>query len=90
MQRRSSSEERFLKIDAAIHTKKGEMKEILSDHYEIVEAYEGRMALDIIDRESKTVSGVRTDEGTDRCHCGCQRASRYRQDRDSGFSAVRR
>ena len=26
--------------------------------------------LDIIDRESKTVSGVRTDEGTDRCHCG--------------------
>lgn len=66
------------------------MKEILSDHYEIVEAYDGRMALDIIDRESKTVSGVRTDEGTDRCHCGCQRASRYRQDRDSGFSAVRR
>lgn len=38
------------------------MKEILSDHYEIVEAYDGRMALDIIDRESKTVSGVRTDE----------------------------
>ena len=52
LQRRSSSEERFLKIDAAIHTKKGEMKEILSDHYEIVEAYDGRMALDIIDRES--------------------------------------
>lgn len=70
LQRRSSSEERFLKTEAAIHTKKGEMKEILSDHYEIVEAYDGRMALDIIDRESKTVSGVRTDEGTDRCHCG--------------------
>lgn len=29
-----------LKIEAAIHTKKGEMKEILSDHYEIVEAYD--------------------------------------------------
>lgn len=37
------------------------LKEILSDHYEIVEAYDGRMALDIIDRESKNISAILLD-----------------------------
>lgn len=37
------------------------LKEILSDHYEIMEAYDGRMALDIIGRESKNISAILLD-----------------------------
>ena len=37
------------------------LKEILNDHYDIIEAYDGKMALDIIDRDSKNISAILLD-----------------------------
>lgn len=37
------------------------LTEILSDHYDIIEASDGRMALDIIDKQSKSISAILLD-----------------------------
>ena len=37
------------------------LKEILSDHYDILEAYDGKMALEIVDKQSKDISAILLD-----------------------------